>query len=517
MKVFFPIRGISVDAVALENWLQQNPCTAPPVPGYTIYMLNLSHLDSSDGSKDHWFDPGMRDPDSKRPIQWLGYGVGVELYLDLPVYPAYAGWGNASRLFFLDPSAHQWYLKWTAVWGDGRTWDLPYGHDLTGLAEFVRDRDIYGADGRAALSRYLARWIDELADGLVRRDHGIHRFYRDTLVDVLVLNGAQGSGVTNEELAWTTSREALSPVMTDIAPFMEWGFNIRVRDIESYPRLKQAVLESSTRVDGKLHVVASDVWSFLVGETASMFDLGAADRVIACLIVVMNDTIMVREGPEGKEAVWGIGIGGRVLVMMEPSGFYFPGNETRRIGLTSVLVHELGHNLGLGHMHLSSTRATHSAEFTGDVMGYLLQSGHFSKFMKDSFQRNTFDSIYVQVMRDITQIEDTGKREIVQGLMEQAVLLYDNMSYLDALYRLRETQRIISGEVTVVATAITVTRVQTLTSQKTLTHTLTATVTTTATRGAVDPGIVVLLLVLLLTVASALTIISIGSQRSIKR
>ena len=71
MTVFFPQRGISVDAVALEDWLDEYPCKPMPVPGYTIYMLNLSHLDSHNGSTVHWFDPGIGDPDSGRAVNWF--------------------------------------------------------------------------------------------------------------------------------------------------------------------------------------------------------------------------------------------------------------------------------------------------------------------------------------------------------------------------------------------------------------------------------------------------------------
>jgi len=102
--------------------------------------------------------------------------------------------------------------------------------------------------------------------------------------------------------------------------------------------------------------------------------------------------------------------------------------------------------------------------------------------------------------------------------MEESLLLYSNMSYVDALYKLREAVRLAQmSQFAVVTTTSTVTEVQTRASEMTTTHTVTVTVRATTTRHVGDPMVLLPIFALLLTLAVALSAIWTARLRRIRK
>ncbi|MFX1485382.1 MAG: hypothetical protein ACFFCP_19590, partial [Promethearchaeota archaeon] len=113
-RIFYPRSGRAIDAYAVEDWLVENPFTVKPDLGYTLYLVNFSVFDSLDHSLEHWYDYHPEDPDTGEKQDWFRLEWDNALNPDVTMdYPFFGGRYN---IYVVDPSAHQWYLKWCRIW-----------------------------------------------------------------------------------------------------------------------------------------------------------------------------------------------------------------------------------------------------------------------------------------------------------------------------------------------------------------------------------------------------------------
>ncbi|MHA2359574.1 MAG: hypothetical protein ACXAB5_04830, partial [Candidatus Thorarchaeota archaeon] len=113
-RIFYPRSGRVIDAYAVEDWLEANPFATKPDLGYTLYLVNFTEFDSQDHSLEHWYDYHPVDPDTGEDQDWFRLEWDNALNPDVTMdYPSFGGRYNT---FLVDPSAHQWYLKWCRIW-----------------------------------------------------------------------------------------------------------------------------------------------------------------------------------------------------------------------------------------------------------------------------------------------------------------------------------------------------------------------------------------------------------------
>ena len=91
-RIFYPRDGRVIDAYPVEDWIQENPVVETPNPGYVLYFLNYSKLDSQDHSVEHWYDYHPVDPDSGEGQDWfrLEWDNSLNPSVELQ-YPAFGG------------------------------------------------------------------------------------------------------------------------------------------------------------------------------------------------------------------------------------------------------------------------------------------------------------------------------------------------------------------------------------------------------------------------------------------
>ena len=389
MSIFTSQSGRAVDAVAVEDWLAANPLNADLEPAYWFYVINFTELDPVDPESRHWYAVTAMDLEAGRmrdfwtPTEFdnpLNRGVG---------FP-YACFTSQSRVFLIDPSAHQWYLTWARIWWGLTETGPEYEYYESDLAGFLDAHDVYTPEGRSALAYYLAGWIEDGVVNLLAP-----RLYPSTSVlnahslslQTIILNNSSDSGYDNETMRWIVDSELYQYAIKDLVPWMDVEVVFEFANLEDYPELQtifeDAVIEEQ---NGWTYYDLRGLQSSLRGAREAYFDFKAADLVVNGY-VLLEKAMSARAKWNGEEAQ-GIGGGGQLLVMREVSRYFDEDGVTPRFGLGSVFIHEAGHNLGLPH---TFTRNAYAGDFAFDVMGYYSPSYFFTQLWKDCFRRLVVD------------------------------------------------------------------------------------------------------------------------------
>jgi parallel beta-helix repeat protein len=438
MSIFADQPGRAIDALAVEEWLVANPYQAASEPGYWFYVMNFTELDSGDAGLKHWYavDEWDFEADRLRDFWRLEWDNALNPDVGFP----YACFTSQSRVLFIDPSAHQWYLRWAKTW-----WGLPVGgpkyeYYEFDLAKFLTSYDVDTSPGRTALAHYLAGWIEDGLANLLAPD-----LYPDSDVleaksvslQALVLNNAADLGYDNETVSWIANSTLYEQAIADLAPWLDVDVMVTFDYLGDHPRL-QAIFDGAVveRKDGWTYYDGMKIWQQLHDARESYFDFTAADLVINAYVYLETDMSMRVYGGEYT----GLGGSGQILVMQELGRYFEEDGITPKSGLGKTFVHEAGHNFGFPH---TFTTTAYAGDFAFDVMGYYPHSYFFTQLRKDSFRRLVVDARLMALQEELdklSMVRDRGtSNATIDAAFSQVHLdtgevlpLYEELQFLEA-------------------------------------------------------------------------------------
>lgn len=359
--IFEALVGWEIAAEDAEAYLSRfPPPTLPEAPGVRIYLMNLTDLDEPAVS-DHWFVEPTRDPDTSVDQDWwrLEWDNDLNTPMGFPVN----AWGGPNHTIYVDPTAYQWYADWTHVWWNGANDRAPYG------IQYEEVQPIFRAD-------YVAGWINDLTEGLVATLPFAPPTEPLGLVQNYVLSGSEA--YTVDELTWIVQDAAFEAYLDDLLPFKDWEVNTTFASIDTYPEL-QAVVDANTQFDGSRGFIdALAVFQYLSEHREEYVALESDVFEILSVNFLYDNRSMVYAGREFT-GLGGLGI--NAIFLKTDRLFYADG--TRQKGLTSVLTHETGHNLGYGHQFGPNFRS----DFIEGTMGYFRNYLGFGLFWEDALHR----------------------------------------------------------------------------------------------------------------------------------
>ena len=447
MSIFMPQSGRAIDALAVEGWLADNPYRADLEPAYWFYVINFTELDPVETGSEHWYAVTEMDFEANRVRDFW------RLEWDNPLNPdvgfPYACFTSQSRVFLIDPSAHQWYLSWAKTWWGITETGPKYEYYESDLAEFLAANDVNTPEGRTALAYYLSGWIEDGVVNLLVPNFytGVDVFSAESFsLQTLILNNSADAGYDNETMSWIVDSELYEYAITDLAPWMDVEVVFDFVNLEDYPEL-QAIFEDAVTEDdeGWTYYDGMEVWSGLTGVRESYFDFTAADIVVNGYVYLEKDMSMRVYGGEFT----GLGGSRQILVMQEVGRYFEEDGLKPKSGVGKTFIHEAGHNLGLPHTFVNNR--AYAGDFAFDVMGYYPHSYFFTQLWKDCFrrlvvdfrllvQRERLDEIAaVYELREPAELID-DQFDLVSLQIAQVNQLYEGLRFLEAYDKVVESE-----------------------------------------------------------------------------
>ena len=447
MSIFLPQSGRAIDAVAVEEWFVANPYGPGSDNSYWFYVMNFTEFDSPDHSLEHWYNVTELDFEANRSRDFWRLEWDNSLNPDVK-FP-YACFTSNSRVFFIDPSAFQWYLTWTRIWWGLSVSGPKYQYYYEDLDAFLASHDVGTSQGKTALAYYLAGWIEDGLSNLLAPELWVSTEIskaRSMSIQVKMLNNASDSGYSNQFMSWIINATLAEEAIADLAPFLNISVVVDFWNLSDYPILK-TIFEGAVidKIDGWTYYDGYQVWDDIYAVRELYFDFDAADIVITGYVFLEKNMSMLVYGGEYT----GLGGSGQILVMKEVGRYFQDDGVSPKSGLGLVFIHEAGHNLGFPHTFTHGV--AYVGDFAFDVMGYYPYSFYFSQVRKDCFRRLVVDfrvfgleelleeDLTLYSRKNSTLTIDTKFDEIYAKINETHQL-YDELQYLEAFGKIVETE-----------------------------------------------------------------------------
>jgi hypothetical protein len=442
-RIFYPRDGRSIDGYAIEDWLEENPFMTPPALGYTLYLVNFSAFDSSDHSLEHWYDYHPTDPDTGEEQDW--FRLEWDNSLNPNVTMNYPFFGGRYNTYFVDPSAHQWYLKWCRIWWsedivteyDFWTQDL---EDKLATLNLALPADV------DALNVYLRECIwDPITQILFPYQHQPASFVQTGTLKALVFCMDVANGTSVESLEWVTDAEMQKAHLEELYPFIPWEVDVEYLDIDDEPAWASLFsMYSTVEPDGKTIADGGAMFDAIYDVMKPAYVADDGNINVFGVVFIKKQMEMQVYG----RTYTGLGGGGQTVIWKSWDRYYRPDGVTPKDGISSVQLHETMHAIGFHH---AWQHEHYSSDFQWGPMGYFAFHNGTSTFDMNWVQGTYLDQMEALLWDDFlgeqANLGDNERPETYiaeQGAIDAFQLardLYNEMDWLatyDALEAARD-------------------------------------------------------------------------------
>jgi len=465
MSIFYDQEGRAINGEAVEQYLVDHKGFSLVEPSYAIYFLNQSRYDSIDHSFEHWFEIDEVDPDSNVTADWWRLEWDNDLNPDVE-YP-YPCWGFQNRIFFVDPYCHQWYTRWTDIWWNADTYEGDFDYLTVDLDTYLNGYTPGTNDYSDKLNTYLTDYLNDIVSDVGGRGDGLLYDQKEVSAQILLINDEANHGYSQEDLKWIFHKETAEEAFEYVVPnevatisleetWVELSECSDIEQIINYYTLGETELGSYPwyRSDWR-YLDGINIFYGFQGLTlaSNYFNMTKGDTTFTSWILLLQNVSMVSWAYNEYREYTGLGGGGNVVCFKDLNRYFASDGTTPRSGLTTLLVHEIGHVLGFLHAEITNDADEGTGGFIRDVMSYYSEgTPNFSVFLKDSLYRT---SSFVAYYRNKPAIdayrENPDNDPILLAEIDEAIengeAALETMNYLDAflafrgLYELTEDLR----------------------------------------------------------------------------
>ncbi len=439
-RIFYPRDGRVIDAYAVEDWLEENPFTPKPGLGYTLYLVNFSDFDSMDHSLEHWYDYHPADSDTGEEQDWFRLewdnALNPDVTMDHPFF------GGRYNTYVVDPSAHQWYLKWCRIWWSAFI-STEYDFWTEDLEDKVGTLNLESPSDVDALNQYLQECIwDPINQLFYPYQHEPAAYVESGTLKGLVFCMDVADGVSIESLEWVTDSDMQKAHLEELYPFINWTVDIEFLDIDNellwtnlFWMYATVEPDDTTVVDG--YAMFESIRTIMKPQ----YTVDDDNINVFGVVFIKQQMEMHIDG----QTYTGLGGGGQTVIWKSWERYYRPDGVTPKDGISSVQLHETMHAIGFHH---SWQHERYSSDFSWGPMGYFAYHNGTSTFDKNWVQGTYLDQMEAILWDEfLSEQADLGASERPETLLAEqkaeeafasARAYYKEMNWLDAYQALSE-------------------------------------------------------------------------------
>lgn len=438
--IFLEQNGTAIEGQSLEDWLWSKVPEVAPTSSYQIFLMNFSRFDTS--SDKHWFEIPEVDPSTGLQRDFW------RLEWDIPPTPSvnnfdakfpYPGWSEDYPMYFLDPTAHNWYLEWTTVWR-GVPEDSAHAHYFDTFSDYVKSLGGMTSPSRTyTAGKYVGQWLDEIVRNVFfLQPIAAPRSPQSLAVQVAAFTDDSPSN-PYPDLNWTINETIIEQELGPLLPVTNITVEVDWYRLSDTPAV-QSTLDANEDVifEGKPDPIPNynyydgySLFSDMMGHDGEFFEDPGTELTVRAYVFVMDNVSFASPGLWGGGGLFtGLGGGGRVLIMNEVDRIFY--NRTtdpvRKSSLSKVFVHEAGHAVGLPHPF---TSGAYASDFLGEVMGYYPSTESYSKCFLIAYNRYILDKEIHYLSQDLKSLAGFqavgyyNELKIIFGLLQEAYLEWD--------------------------------------------------------------------------------------------
>ncbi|MFX1483951.1 MAG: hypothetical protein ACFFCP_12290 [Promethearchaeota archaeon] len=441
-RIFYPRDGRVIDGYAVEDWLEANPFTTIPNLGYTLYLVNFSEFDSGDHSLEHWYDYHPIDPDTGEAQDWFRLewdnALNPNVTLDYPFF------GGRYNTYVVDPSAHQWYLKWCRIWWSE---DITTEYDFwtQDLEDKLSTLDLGLPADVDALNVYLRECIwDPINLLLFPYQHQPAKYVQSGILKSLVFCMDVAEVISVESLEWVTNADMQRFHLKELYPFINWTVDVDFLDIDDEPTWKTLFwMYSTLEPDNTTIVDGGAMFDTIYDVMKPIYTVDDGNiNVFGVVFIKKQMEMHVNNG-----TYTGLGGGGQTVIWKSWERYYRPDGVTPKDGISSVQLHETMHAIGFLH----TWQPEHYAgDFSWGPMGYFAYHNGTSTFDRNWVQGTYLDQMEAMLLDEfLTEQADLGGNERPETYVAEENALasfararefYEKMDWLSAFDALSDAR-----------------------------------------------------------------------------
>ncbi|TFG31187.1 hypothetical protein EU528_06870 [Candidatus Thorarchaeota archaeon] len=440
-RIFYPRAGRVIDGYAVEEWLEANPFVPHPSLGYTLYLVNFSSLDTSGHGLEHWYEYHPIDPDTGEEQNW--FRLEWDNSLNPNVTMDYANFGGRFNTYIVDPSAHQWYLKWCRIW-----WSDSIGTEYDFWTEDLEDKvaalNLGSPAGINALNVYLSECLwDPINQLFFPYQHQPASYVQSGLLRALVICMDVEEGTTVDSLRWVTDAKMQKAHLEELYPFISWDVQVDFLDIDEYPDWNTTFWDHATLSPDGTTIADGYGMFYDIRDNMRPQYIDADDPNINVFGVVFIKKQM--EMHISGNTYTGLGGGGQTVIWKAWDRYYRPDEITPKDGISAIQLHETMHAIGFHH---TWQHEHYSSDFSFGPMGYFAFHNGTASFDKNWVQGTYLDQMEAILWDDFSTkraglgIDERPETYVAEQrileLFESADDLYNEMDWLSAYDTLRD-------------------------------------------------------------------------------